>query len=171
MNKNWDQAAKEWDTNADVISYSEKAYHTLCKLLNIKGLTIIDFGCGTGLLSEKMATAAERILALDSSAEMIAVLQNKKLKNVDPLVVELSEATIANNTLLKKEYDLIVVSSVCAFLEDYENTLFLLKNLLKPNGIFVQWDWLKRNEDPTFGFTRTMLASAFAKAYSGYSYF
>lgn len=164
MSETWNKAAKEWDSNADVIAYSEEAYHTLCQWLNIEGLTILDFGCGTGLLAEKMAQKAKRILALDTSEGMITVLKNKRLKNVDTLVAELSEATIMANDLLKLEFDLIVASSVCAFLENYESTLLLFKKLLKPNGIFIQWDWLKQEADSTFGFSKAMIESAFNKA-------
>ena len=65
---------------------------------------------------------------------------------------------------IKSQFDLIVASSVCAFLPDYEGTLQLLKTLLKPNSLFIQWDWLKTEGDSDFGFTEEIIASAFLKA-------
>jgi hypothetical protein len=50
---------------------------------------------------------------------------------------------------------------VCAFLSDYEGTLRLLKQLLVPKGLFVQWDWLRATDDTDFGFTEEMIGSAF----------
>lgn len=164
MSDSWDDYADGWDNNADVILYSEKAYESLCEVLNPEGLTILDFGCGTGLLTEQLAQSARRVVALDSSEKMIAVLANKQLSNVETLCTELSEETIKSNVTLHSKFDLIVASSVCAFLPDYEGALRLLKTLLKPNGVFVHWDWLKSDEDADFGFTEEMIESAFVNA-------
>ncbi len=35
MSDSWDDYADEWDTNIDVISYSEKAYKSLVREVNI----------------------------------------------------------------------------------------------------------------------------------------
>jgi 2-polyprenyl-3-methyl-5-hydroxy-6-metoxy-1,4-benzoquinol methylase len=164
MSESWDQYAEGWHTSEDVILYAEKAYQALTEIVNPEGLTILDFGCGTGLLTAKMAPVARRILALDTSAKMISVLKNKQLRNVDTLSIELSEETIKTNDLLHAKFDLIVASSVCAFLPDYERTLQVLKTLLKPQGLFIQWDWLKRDDDSDFGFTEEIIESAFLEA-------
>ena len=161
MSESWDQYAEGWNSNEDVVLYSNKAFGTLCEIINLEGLVILDFGCGTGLLTDKMAPKASRILGLDSSEKMITVLNNKQLSNVDTLVAELSEETIKSNASLLSNFDLIVASSVCAFLIDYENTLRLIKTLLKPNGIFVQWDWLRTDKDSDFGLTEEVVESAF----------
>ena len=164
MSESWDQYAEGWDSDEDVILYSEKAYSALAEIVSPEGLNILDFGCGTGLLTARMAPIANRILALDSSAKMISVLKNKKLRNVDALSVELSEETVKANDLLHSKFDLIVASSVCTFLPDYESTLQLLKTLLNPNGLFIQWDWLKTDGDSDFGFTEEIIESAFLNA-------
>jgi hypothetical protein len=38
-------------------------------------------------------------------------------------------------------YDLVVCSSVCGFLDDYAGTVAALTSMLRPGGLFVQWDW------------------------------
>lgn len=163
MSESWDQYAAGWDTNQMVRMYAEKAYQTLTAIVNLAGLDVFDFGCGTGLLTEKMASEANRIVALDPSIKMIEVLQSKRLQNVDTLSIELSPNAIKTNPLLQTKFDLIVASSVCAFVPDYEGTLQLLKSFLKLNGIFVQWDWQQSETDGNFGFTETMIESAFTK--------
>jgi len=75
MSDSWDDYAEGWGSNADVILYSEKAYESLCEVLNPEGLTILDFGCGTGLLTEKLAQPSHRVVALDPSEKMISVLK------------------------------------------------------------------------------------------------
>jgi len=164
MNESWGDYAEGWDNNEDVISYSDKAVRTLCEVVNPEGLLILDFGCGTGLLTARMAITADRVVAVDPSEKMISVLQQKRLSNVDALVTVLSEKTIKTHDLFKSKYDLIVASSVCSFLPDYEGTLRLLKTLLKPNGIFVQWDWLKSDEDNDPGFNEERIESAYQRA-------
>lgn len=164
MSESWDEYAEGWDSNSDVVLYSRKAYDTLCEILNLEGIDILDFGCGTGLLTELLSPTANRILGLDSSEKMISVLENKHLGNVDTLTAELTEDTIKSNVALQSKFDLIVASSVCAFLPNYESTLRLLKTLLRPNGIFVQWDWLKTDGDSDFGFTEETVESAFVQA-------
>ena len=135
MSESWDEYAEAWDDNADVISYSKKAFDALCETINPEGLNILDFGCGTGQLTERLSPIANRILALDSSKKMISVLNNKQLSNVDTLVCELTDETIKSNVSLHSKFDLIVASSVCSFLPDCESTLILLKTLLKPSGV------------------------------------
>jgi len=55
VNDRWDQYAEGWDSNADIILYSNNAYDTLRKVINLEGKVILDFGCGTGLLIERVA--------------------------------------------------------------------------------------------------------------------
>ncbi len=164
MSESWDQFADDWDTNADVIHYADKAFDTLCEIVNLEGLTVLDFGCGTGLLAERMAAKAGRIagciVCIDSSEKMIEVLQNKQLKNVETWAGELTTGTLESNPHLKSKFDLVVASSVCAFLPDYEGTLKLLKQTLKPNGVFVQSDWLKTNDESDFGFSAHTIEAA-----------
>lgn len=164
MTESWDQYAAGWDTNEAVILFAEKAFKKLTEVVNPVGLDVLDFGCGTGLLTEKMGPVANRILALDPSEKMIEVLKNKRLLNVDTLSIELTQEAIKTNDFLQSKFDLIVASSVCAFVPDYESTLQLLKSLLKSKGIFVQWDWQKTESETDFGFTEAMIETAFLNA-------
>jgi len=161
MSENWDQYAEGWDTDEDVVEYSRRAFMSLTEVIDPKGLNVLDFGCGTGLLTERLSAVANQIVALDSSEKMISVLKSKHMDNVVALAAELSEDTIKENDLLNFKFNLILASSVCAFLPDYENTLSLLKTLMVPDGHFVQWDWLETEKDPGFGFTKNRIESAF----------
>ena len=82
MSDSWDEYAEEWDSNADVITYSQKAYDSLCETVNPEGLDVLDFGCGTGLLTEKLSPIVSKIVAIDSSEKMISILNKKQLTNV-----------------------------------------------------------------------------------------
>jgi len=161
MSEEWDEYAENWDSNAEVITYSDNAFKTLLDAVNINGLRILDFGCGTGLLTERMSPLAKEIVALDSSVKMISTLTNKKLTNVFTVSDELTKELIRNNTLFSEKFDLIVASSVCSFLPEYEKTLSLLKLLLVKGGTFIQWDWLANESDGDFGLSSEKVESAY----------
>ena len=71
---------------------------------------------------------------------------------------------IADDQLLNNGFDVIVASSVCGFLPDYEATLTLLKSVLNPSGVFVQWDWLSQGEISDFGLSEEEVISAYEKS-------
>lgn len=161
MKNEWDDYAQDWDTDTTVQLYAKNAFKQLSNITNIDGLTVLDFGCGTGSLTELLSPKANQIVALDGSAEMIKHLDKKALGNVSTLAAFL---TSDNIDTLNGPFDLIVASSVCSFLPEYPHTLGLLKTLLKPNGWFVQWDWLASTEHPDTGFTLAQVQSAFKYA-------
>ena len=161
MSDNWDEYAEEWDSNDDAISYANKAFKSLIDQVNLSGLDVLDFGCGTGLLTEKISPHASKVVALDSSSKMISVLINKNLPNVTTVPEQLSEDSINKNASLQNRFDLIVASSVFGFLPDYESTLTLLKSLLVPDGILIQWDWLSPSKDADFGLSEEKIESAY----------
>lgn len=154
----WDEYANQWDGDERVIRYSQQAYQSLTQAINCDGLTILDFGCGTGRLTELLHPHAKRIVAIDSSAKMIGVLAAKNLPKAEPLAIDLNSS---NSQPMHNRFDLIVASSVCAFLPDYQASLALFKQLLKPQGYFVQWDWLKEAGESTLGFTVEEIQAAF----------
>jgi 2-polyprenyl-3-methyl-5-hydroxy-6-metoxy-1,4-benzoquinol methylase len=162
MSESWDGYAESWDSNSDAITYSQKAFGSLCAFADLNGLKVLDFGCGTGLLTEKIASIASSVLAVDSSPKMIDVISEKNLPNVKVLVCEITEESIESNPILQSRFDLIVASSVCAFVPDYEKTVTDLKSLLKPAGTFIQWDWKRTDAEPDFGFTENIIRNAYS---------
>lgn len=161
MSEGWDEYAEEWDSNKDVIAYSKKAFSTLLDAVNIKGLRVLYFGCGTGLLTEKISPVAKEIVALDPSNKMIAILNDKKLPNVTAVSKELSASLIRDMGFLSVKFDLVVASSVCSFLPEYEKTLALLKSILVTGGTFIQWDWLATEGSSGLGLSREKIVNAY----------
>lgn len=164
MTDSWDDYASEWDANDDAILYAEYAFKSLTESIDISNLKIFDFGCGTGLLTERLSPFANHIVALDSSKKMIDILEKKKLSNVTTLAVPLTLETMKEYQPLQNQFDLIVASSVCSFLPDYEATLVLIEKLLQPSGLFVQWDWLAQEDSSDTGLTVYQVQSALEKA-------
>lgn len=160
----WDSYAGEWDENASTSVYVDHAYDALVNITSLDGLRVLDFGSGTGLLAERIAGDAHEIVALDGSEKMIEQLKKKALPNVFPIADFLTSDLIKQDVLLHQKFDLITASSVCAFVPNYEETLLLLKSLLNPTGIYVQWDWLVMEEEAGSGFTERQVDQALLAA-------
>ena len=164
MSNSWDDYAEEWDTNCDAISYSEKAYKSLIKETNIKGKRILDFGCGTGLLTERLPPLAHNIVAIDTSRKMISALLSKKLPNVTALSKPLTPELIMNNSIFSNKFDIVVASSVFSFIPNYDSILKLLKSLLVADGLLIQWDWLSPDSNHDVGLSETTIKQSLNKA-------
>ncbi|WP_237057543.1 class I SAM-dependent DNA methyltransferase [Microbulbifer sediminum] len=160
----WDSYAEGWDSNSDVITYSERAFRSLTETLDCKCARILDFGSGTGLLTERLSPLASSIVALDPSEKMLAVLDAKQLGNVTTIQSSLTRELVDESRQLQEGFDLIVASSALAFVPDYRDTIRLLAKLLNRNGRLVQWDWLKEDSGEDTGFTREGIAAAFRDA-------
>jgi 2-polyprenyl-3-methyl-5-hydroxy-6-metoxy-1,4-benzoquinol methylase len=170
----WDEYADRWDDDAAVRAYSGGAISALLRLeeaeeVQLGGARVLDFGCGTGLLAEKMAAKVDWVVALDTSRAMIEVLKGKvsrrSLDRVLPIAGSLEDALATQGDVFKHPFDLITCSSVCAFLDDYPETVESLAKLLRPGGALVQWDWeLDPDSDEPFGLTRGQIEGALSAA-------
>ncbi|MEM9492165.1 MAG: class I SAM-dependent methyltransferase [Myxococcota bacterium] len=172
--RDWDRSSVGWDQREGARAYAAAAFDSLdrlCRRLGValRGARILDFGCGTGLLSERLAAVAAQVIALDRSPGMIAVLRDKVarlgLANVHPVQAEASPALWASDPLFAAPFDLVVCSSVCAFVDDYPGTAAILSGRIRPGGLFVQWDWeLDPAEESPVGLSRAAMRAALGQA-------
>ena len=160
----WDDYAEGWDSDNSVDAYAEQAFSLLKAQGDLSGLKVFDFGCGTGSLTKRMSPLVEQVVALDASAEMIRFLDQKQLANVESHADFLTEALLEQHPEWLGSFDRVTASSVCSFLPDYEGTLALLRKLLKPGGLLVQWDWLAEDESTPMGFTLNRVEQALAQS-------
>jgi predicted TPR repeat methyltransferase len=158
--------AGEWDDLASV--YADGCYNLLQQTIGTAPLeshpVILDFGCGTGLLTSKLQSLASRIIAIDVSPSMIEIVHDKirdmEWTNVEAYTAVLSrlddnqrnDKTVKEViTKMEGSVDIIVVSSVLTLIpsEDMNATMQVLGRLLKPNGLFFHTDWpLSDHEHP-----------------------
>ncbi len=163
MSDSWDAAAEEWDTDVAVRAYAAAAMGSLEQVLDDCGLAlenavVCDFGCGTGLLTEQLVSSVASIDAIDTSQAMLDVLERKAVDHGWSDVTTATEIPASSGP-----HDLVVCSSVCSFLDDYPGTVTRLAGLLRPGGVFVQWDW-ERVPGGDHGLTRDEIAQTLASA-------
>lgn len=162
----WDEYAGDWDADPGPRAYAAAAWDSLRAIAaghrhQLGGAHVLDFGCGTGLLTEHLVAAGATIDALDTSTAMLAVVDRKIAERAWSGVRTLGELDAAAGP-----YDLVVASSVLAFVDDHPDTVRRLAQLLRDGGLLVHWDWERDVNDAAdgVGFTSTEIGQALEAA-------
>jgi 2-polyprenyl-6-hydroxyphenyl methylase / 3-demethylubiquinone-9 3-methyltransferase len=101
----------------------------------LRGLDILDVGCGGGLLTEPLARLGGQVTGLDGSKEAIIVAQDHaqemglKINYVADSVESLAEG--------KKRFDVITALEIAEHVADLDSFFEAIATLLKPNGILI----------------------------------
>lgn len=106
--------------------------------LRLSGLsTVLDLGCGSGILSTLAAARATSVVAVDGSEEMLKLaresVRKHGLSNIRFVQGRLEEMS----SLVSSPVDLIVCSSVFEYLADPTSFLKSCRDCLKPSGILL----------------------------------
>ncbi|WP_200763676.1 class I SAM-dependent DNA methyltransferase [Nitrosophilus alvini] len=145
MSNLFDEAAKEWDNNPKRQAIAKAVAESIKKVVKLpKEIDVLDFGCGTGLLSFLLANEVKSITGIDTSQKMLEAFSQKSLKypNAKALFMDIEQK------LPKQNFDLIVSSMTLHHIKEPENLFKRLKNILKPGGLLCIADLEK--EDGTF---------------------
>ena len=99
----------------------------------LKGIKILDVGCGAGVLTEALAKLKADVTGLEPSEELIRVardhLKDKSL-NVEYISEFIEEYSINN----AEKFDVVIASEVVEHVPDQRAFLHELTKCLKPNG-------------------------------------
>lgn len=129
----FDNYAKNWDTDirinrAKVIA---NEIHNVvgCK----KSCTAMEFGCGTGLISFNLIDSFKNITLIDSSKNMIGILNDKIEKyNINNMKAYKLDITV--NEKIDSKYDVIYNSMVLHHILDTNNIIKKFYELLNNKG-------------------------------------
>ncbi len=143
----FDSMASNYDTTERVsIAYlsSQAINQALNNGNSSKYKTALDFGCGTGLVGLDLINNFEEILFMDTSINMLNVVDEKinllGLSNAKTIHLDLE----ANENLdLNIAVDCIFMCQVLLHIENYIPVLDKLKNMLAPNGVIFIVDFDK----------------------------
>lgn len=142
----FDAKAASWDKNKQRQELAEAVARAITTLPITDEMVAMDFGCGTGLVSLPLSPKFCRIIAFDSSAGMLEMLQQKikdqKIKNIEPVLGDIATAQFSDS------FDCIFTSMTLHHVKNTASVLFRFSQLLKPGGFIAIADL--DNEDGSF---------------------
>lgn len=134
--KFWDNIAEKYaqQTIADEDAYQKKLQVT--REYFRPDMEVLEIGCGTGSTALLHAPYVKHIRAIDFSANMIAIAQDKADdQHIDNVTFE--QATIEDLDFPEQTFDAILGLSILHLLNDKEAAIAQIYQMLKPSGIFV----------------------------------
>jgi len=102
------------------------------KNLPLKGINILDIGCGGGLLSEPMSRLGAKVTGIDASEKNIKVAKFHSKKNKLKINYICSSP---EKKKLKKKFDVILNMEIVEHVEDLNLFIKESSKLLKKNGL------------------------------------
>ncbi|MGD9898444.1 MAG: class I SAM-dependent methyltransferase [Calditrichaceae bacterium] len=143
----FDEIASVWDESPRRIETAKAVFTAIIKSIPVtRNMDVLDFGCGTGLVSMQIQPYVKSVTAADNSAGMLNVLREKinkmKIENVYPSLI-----TDSIKSLPDEKYDLIISSLTLHHINDYYNLLAEMYHLLNPGGYICIADLEKEAGD------------------------
>lgn len=132
--------ARVYDTFMDNIPYEEWAEYltALLKEYNVTDGLVLDLGCGTGTMTELLASKGYDMIGADYSEDMLEIAMEKRAESGYDILYLLQDM---------REFELYgtvrAVVSVCDSVnyiteeEDLEEVFRLVNNYLDPKGVFI----------------------------------
>ena len=132
--------AEVYDTFMDNIPYEKWAeyLHEIMEEYNIREGTLLELGCGTGNMTEQLASMGYDMIAVDNSEDMLELAMEKRLKTGHDILYLLQDM---------QSFELYgtvkAVVSVCDSVNyvtdeaELKEVFRLVNNYLDPRGIFI----------------------------------
>lgn len=139
----FDRVAPEWDVVGSAFQHGLLRWRALACLVE-RGLVVADVGCGTGYLARVLVRFADKVIAIDHSAAMLARARENLAAAGDR--VELRQGELDRLPLQDGEVDAIFASLVLHHVPDVLGALREMRRALKPGGRLVVADLLPHKE-------------------------
>ncbi|NTV29067.1 MAG: class I SAM-dependent methyltransferase [Candidatus Omnitrophica bacterium] len=169
--RDFDKEAASWDSPVRTALAGTVTEAILRQVELTPEMDVLDFGCGTGLVTLRLAPLVRSVTGVDTSAGMLQVLRAKLLaQNIGNVQAELLNTQ--GELVLPGEYHAIVSSMTLHHVEDVLGLLRKFHQALLPGGRVAVTDLdleggrFHENNDGVFhfGFDRARLQSWFAVA-------
>ncbi|MBN2806877.1 MAG: class I SAM-dependent methyltransferase [Prolixibacteraceae bacterium] len=144
MGNPFDDKAASWDENPRRIKLVENVWADLEKQLDFTNIrSVLDYGCGTGLLGYKMADRVRHLTFCDVSKPMLEQVERKR-EQYGYRHVETLWTDFTRDQLPASKFDLIVSMLVLHHVAELEKLLMAFHELLTPKGLFA---WIDLGEE------------------------
>jgi len=123
----WDNNPMHWDRSKAIAEAMQKVFPYR------PGMKTLEFGAGTGILSFMLKDYFDEITLMDSSAEMVRIINEKVVaagvRNFKPLLFDLE-----HNDFTERQFDLIFTQMVLHHVGDVEAIIAKFFKMLNPGG-------------------------------------
>ena len=133
----WDRRAAVYDADAGV--FYQEAYEktTACMRKYLKPTdTVLDFACGTGIVTLSLSPDVKELRGIDISDEMIRRAQGKAAAQ-DIANVLLTQTDLFDAALAPASFDAVLACNVLLYVEQRAEVLARICALLRPGGMFL----------------------------------
>ncbi len=136
----WDKLADKWTGKYDEYGDINRRYiidPAIFRLVgSVKGLSILDAGCGNGYLCRLLAKQGAKMTGVDLSKKLVEIARQKEREA--PLGITYYAGTLCNLAMLRDEtFDLVISNLVLMDLPDLDKAVKELQRVLKTNGRLV----------------------------------
>lgn len=132
--RDFDSAAPTWDEKPERVRMAHDVARAIRDTIPLTPeMDVLDFGCGTGLLTLQLQPYVRSITGADSSPGMLEVL-NRKISTTGLTGVKTTLFDPEATSSLKGEYDLVVSSMTFHHIPDIRDLLTVLHSHLRPGG-------------------------------------
>jgi ubiquinone/menaquinone biosynthesis C-methylase UbiE len=140
VRKDFDKEAATWDQNPGRVKLAYEVADTIIREIRPTGdMDVLDFGCGTGLVTLRLQPFVKTITGADSSEGMLRILQGKVsrlgLKNV-----KIQFADFEKGERVKGTFHLVVSSMTLHHVSDTADLFRQWFSLLLPGGLLCVAD-------------------------------
>ena len=138
-----EQAAREIERVYQTPDVVRQRLAVLAKLSLELGESVLDVGCGTGLLLELLAQAVDKTgqaFGIDTSDDMLGFARHRC---IDLPQVKLQQGGVENLKFSDNSFDAIACTQVLLYVDDVKLALAEMHRVLKPGGrlVIVETDW------------------------------
>ena len=134
--KVWDGMSERYSRQS--ISDEEahkKIIENIKQYLNI-GDVILDYACGTGTISIKLAENVKQVQAIDISSKMLDIASRKtQEKNIEN--ISYVQSTLFDKRLKDESFNIVIAFYILHLLDDTQEAVKRINELLKPGGLFI----------------------------------
>jgi len=97
---------------------------------------VLDFACGTGLVTLRLAPHVSHVRGIDISPDMVAIAREKVCAQGVPNV-EVTNTDLFDPCLEPGSFDAVTAFNVMCYIPDLPRVLARVRALLKPGGLFL----------------------------------
>lgn len=170
--RDFNKDAATWDENPGRVKMADSVINAIKNNLRLANdMDVLDFGCGTGLISLRILPHVNTVTAADSSTGMLEVL-NTKIANQNLTGIKTVHINIDNGEKLTGTYDTVTSSMTMHHIQNPAPLLKEFHEIIKPGGHLCIADLdpdgglFHENNDGVFhyGFMRDEMKKLFSEA-------